>query len=123
MRYIINDSNMSASNLFNLAGDLSIQSAVSAPAVSATLTTSASSLVVVYAGEAVVPVGTPGSLAVAVPGVLATDLVITTVNGSLTPANLLEACAGVPTAGVVTLTATVATNVSNVAFLVLRANA
>jgi hypothetical protein len=54
---------------------------------------------------------------------LATDLVITTVNGSLTPANLLEACAGVPTANTVTLTATVATNVSNVAFLVLRANA
>lgn len=114
---------MSASNLFNLAGDLSIQSAVSAPAVSATLTTSARSLVIVYAGEAVVPVGTPGTVAVAVPGVLATDLVITTVNGSTTPANLLEACAGVPTADTVTLTATVATSTSSVAFLVLRANA
>jgi len=114
---------MSASNLFNLDGDLSIQSAVSAPATSATLTTSASSLVVVYAGEAIVPVGAPGSLAVAVPGVLATDLVITTVNGSLTAGNLLEACAGVPTAGVVTLTMTVATNPASVAFLVLRPNA
>jgi len=115
---------MSASNLFNLDGDLSIPSAVSAPATSATLTTSASSLVVVYAGEAVVPVGTPGSLAVAVPGVLATDLVITTVNGSGgTAGNLLEACAGVPTANTVTLTMTVASNPASVAFLVLRPNA
>jgi len=114
---------MSASNLFNINGDLSIQSAVTAPALSATLTTSASSLVIVYAGEAVVPVGAPGSLAVAVAGVLATDLVLTTVNGSATAGNLLNPCGGVPTAGVVTLTMTVATNTASVAFLVLRANA
>jgi hypothetical protein len=113
---------MSASNLFNINGDLSIQSAINAPLVSATLTTSASSLVVVYAGEAVVAVGAPANQAVAVPGVLASDLVITTVNGSLTGTNLLNPCAGVPTADTVTLTMTVATNPASVAFLVLRAN-
>jgi hypothetical protein len=116
---------MSASNLFNINGDLSIQSAVSAPATSATLTTSASSLVVVFAGEAVLPIATPSSsLVVAVPGVLATDLVITTVNGSATPANLLLAVAGVATADTVTFTTgVVATNTLAVGFLVLRPNA
>lgn len=114
---------MSASNLFNIAGDLSLQSAISAPATSATLTTSCRSLVVVFAGEVVVPVGAPASLAQAVPGVLATDIVITTVNGSATPANLLNACAGTPTADTVTFAMTVATNTASVAFLVLRPNA
>lgn len=113
---------MSASNLFNLQGDLSISCAVNKPATSATLTQSAGSVVVVFSGEAVVPVGAPGSLAVAVPGVLVTDVVLTTINGSTTPANLLVGCAGVATADTVTLTATVITNVSNVGFLVLRYN-
>jgi hypothetical protein len=113
---------MSASSLLNLEGDIFLPCAVSAPAVSASLTQSGRGFSIVYAGEAVVPVGTPGSLAVTVNGVLATDIVITTINGSLTPANLLEACAGVATANTVTLTATVATNASTVAFLVLRLN-
>jgi hypothetical protein len=114
---------MSASNLFNIDGDLSIQSAITAPVVGAVLTTSASSLVVVFAGEVVVPVGAPAALAQAIPGILATDLVITTVNGSATATNLLNPCAGVPTAGVITFSMTVATTTATVAFLVLRANA
>ena len=114
---------MSASNLFNINGDLSLQSAISAPAVSATLTTSCSSLVVVFAGEVVVPVGAPASLVQAVPGVLSTDLVITTVNSSTAPANLLVGCACTPTADTLTFAMTVATAPANVAVLVLRPNA
>lgn len=114
---------MSASNLYNAAGKLVLPCAVSAPATSATLTTSARSLVIVYAGEAVLPVATPNSvLAQAVPGVLASDIVITTVNGSATAANLVLAVAGVPTADTITFTTgVVAGNPLNVGFLVLRA--
>jgi hypothetical protein len=111
---------MSASNLLDINGDLFLPCAVSAPAVSASLVQSAKGFVIVYAGEAVIPVGAPGSLAVTVNGVLATDIVITTVNGSATAANLLVGCAGVATANTVTLTMTVDTNATNVAFLVLR---
>lgn len=116
---------MSASNLFNINGDLSLLSAISAPAVSATLTASCASVVVVFSGEVVLPVANPtSSLAQAIPGVLATDIVITTVNGSATPANLVLAVAGVATADTVTFTTgIVATSTLSVAFLVLRPNA
>jgi hypothetical protein len=113
---------MSASSLLNLAGDIFLPCAVSAPAVSASLIQSGRGFSIVYAGEASVPVGTPGTLAVTVNGVLATDLVITTINGSTTPANLLVGCAGVATANTVTLTATVDTSAMLVAFLVIRLN-
>jgi len=113
---------MSASSLLNLEGDIFLPCAVSAPAVTATLVQSGRGFSIVYAGEAVVPVGAPGSLAVTVQGVVATDIVITTVNGSATGGNLLNACGGVATANTVTLTMTVATDPANVAFLVLRLN-
>jgi hypothetical protein len=115
---------MSASSLLNIEGDIFLPCAVSAPATSATLLQSGRGFSIVYTGEAVLPVATPSaSLAVAVPGVLATDLVITTVNGSATPANLLLAVAGVATADTVTLTTgVVATNTLTVGFLVIRLN-
>jgi hypothetical protein len=79
----------------------------------------------VFSGEVVLPVATPSSsLAQAIPGVLATDIVIATVNGSATPANLLLAVAGVATADTVTFTTgVVATNTLTVGFLILRPNA
>ncbi len=122
VRYIINDSNMSASSLLNIEGDIFLPCAVSAPAVSASLLQSGRGFSIVYAGEASIAVGAPGTLAVAVPGVVATDIVITTVNGSTTPANLLVGCAGVATADTVTLTATVDTSAMIVGFLVIRLN-
>lgn len=111
---------MSASNLLDISGNLFLDCAVSPPAISASLIQSGKGFIIVYAGEAVVPVGAPGSLAVTVTGVTANDLVITTVNGSTTPANLLVAVAGVATANTVTLTATVTSNPLNCAFLVIR---
>ena len=112
---------MSASNLFDISGNLLLDCAVSPPAVSASLVQSGAGFIVVYAGEAVIPVGTPGSLAVTVTGVTANDLVITTVNGSGgTAANLLVAVAGVASANTVTLTATVTSTALNCAFLVIR---
>lgn len=113
---------MSASNLLNASGNLVFPSSVSAPATSASLLQSARGLSIVYAGEATIDVGAPGSRAVAVTGVLATDIVLTTVNGSATAGNLLAAVAGVATADTVTLTATVTGTALNVGFLVLRLN-
>jgi len=111
---------MSASSLLNLEGDIFLPCAVSAPATSASLLQSGRGFSIVYAGEASVPVGTPGTLAVTVNGVLATDVVITTVNGSTTAGNLLVACAGVATANTVTLTATVTGTALIVGFIVIR---
>jgi len=111
---------MSASSLLNLEGDIFLPCAVSAAAVSASLLQSGRGFSIVYAGEAQLANGTPGTLAVAVPGVVATDIVFTTVNGG-SSADLLVGCAGVPTANTVTLTMT-ATGTPTVAFLVLRLN-
>jgi hypothetical protein len=113
---------MSASNLFNINGDLSLLSAISTPAIGAVLTASYSSLVVVTAGKASVALGA-GAVTIPYAGLLATDIVFCTVGQVTTPANAGVACSGYCTAGNLVLQSAFATTAEVVNFLVYRPNA
>ena len=113
---------MSASNLFNLDGDLSLQSAISTVALTATLTANYSSLVTVTSGKASIADGA-GEVTIPIAGLLATDIVFCTVGVVTTPANAGVACAGYCTAGNLVLRSAFATSPEIVNFLVVRPNA
>lgn len=114
---------MSASNLFNIDGDLSLQSAISTVATGAILTANYSSLVTVLSGKAVVALGA-GVVTLPIAGVLATDIVFCTTSGPVgTPANAGVACAGWCTAGNLNLQSAFATTGETVNWLIVRPNA
>ena len=113
---------MSASNLFNINGDLSLQSAVATPTLTAVLTASYSSFVVVTSGKASVATGA-GAVTIPYAGLLATDIVFVTVGQVTTPANAGIACSGYCTAGNLVLQSAFGTSAEVVNFLVLRPNA
>lgn len=113
---------MSASNLFNINGDLSLLSAVSTVTVGAVLTENYSSLVTVLSGKASVALGA-GVVVIPIAGVLATDNVFVTVGQVTTPANAGVACSGFCTAGNLNLQSAFATTAEVVNFLIVRPNA
>jgi hypothetical protein len=113
---------MSASNLFNIDGDLSLLSAISTVATGAVLTANYSSLVTVTSGKASVATGA-GVITIPIAGVLATDIVFVTVGQVTTPANAGLACSGYCTAGNLNLQSAFATSAEVVNFLICRPNA
>lgn len=113
---------MSASNLFNINGDLSLLSAISTVATGAVLTANYSSLVTVLSGKVSVATGT-AELTVPIAGLLATDIVFCTAGQVTTPANGGIACSGYCTAGNLVLRSAFGTTAEVVNFLVCRPNA
>jgi hypothetical protein len=114
---------MSASNLFNIDGDLSLLSAISTVATGAILTANYSSLVTVTSGRASIALGA-NVVTIPIAGLLATDIVFVTVSGPVaTPANAGIACAGWCTAGNLNLQSAFGTTAEIVNFLVVRPNA
>jgi len=113
---------MSASNLYNIAGDLSLRSAISTIATGAVLTANYSSLVTVLSGKASVALGA-GAVTIPIAGVLATDIVFVTVGQVATPANAGVACSGYCTAGNLVLQSAFGTTAEIVNFLICRPNA
>jgi uncharacterized RmlC-like cupin family protein len=113
---------MSASNLFNIDGDLSLLSAISTVATGAVLTANYSSLVTVLSGKASIAFGA-NVVTIPIAGLLATDIVFVTAGQVTTPANAGIACAGWCTAGNLNLQSAFATTAEVVNFLICRPNA
>jgi hypothetical protein len=113
---------MSASNLFNIDGDLSLLSAISTVPLTAVLTANYSSLVTVLSGKASIADGA-NVVTIPIAGLLATDIVFVTVGEVTTPANAGVGCAGWCTAGELNLQSAFATSAEIVNFLVVRPNA
>jgi hypothetical protein len=115
---------MSASNLFNIDGDLSLQTSVKAQATTAVLLASYRSLVIVGSGRATLATGA-GVVTIAYPGLLVGDIVFATAGGVpiATPANAGIAVAGwVAVNDVLSLQSAFATSGESVQFLIYRPN-
>jgi hypothetical protein len=115
---------MSAKDLF-YGPALSIKTAT-APAVAGTILTSARSFVVVASGEGVLAFGGGANapLILNIPGVLPTDIVLASNNGSSTVGNNafpIGACIATADTVTITVVGTVVTSALNVGYMVLRA--